>query len=355
MNTMPDLTKPLTESVSWQAVLDRDAAFDGQFVYAVRSTGVYCRPSCPSRRPRREQVAFFAAPAEARAAGFRPCRRCAPDQPLPPRVELVERACRLIEAADVAPTLEALGRALAVSPFHLQRVFKAATGLTPRQYAAGLRAGRFKAGLRAGQDVTTAMYEAGYQSAGRLYAEAPQRLGMNPSTYRSGGKTMQIQYSISDCLLGRLLVAATGRGVSAVYLGDEDAGLEAMLRQEYPAAELVRAAQPRPETAAVVDYLSGQNPGLALPLDVQATTFQLRVWEELRRIPYGQTRTYTQVASALGKPAAVRAVANACAANPAALVTPCHRVIRSDGGLGGYRWGIERKRQLLDGEQHAAA
>jgi AraC family transcriptional regulator of adaptative response/methylated-DNA-[protein]-cysteine methyltransferase len=296
-------------------------------------------------------VQFFPSPAEARAAGYRPCRRCAPDLPLAPRAELVARACRLIETTAEPLSLDQLGRELAVSPYHLQRVFKAATGLTPRQYAAGLRAGRIKNELRSGRDVTTALYEAGYNSAGRFYADAPLRLGMNPRAYRQGGIEMHIHYSISACFLGRLLVAATARGVCAVSLGDTDAELEAMLRREYPAAELERVGEPGVETAAVLSYLSGQNPRLELPLDVQATAFQLRVWEELRRIPYGETRTYTQVAAAVGKPAAVRAVANACAANPAALVTPCHRVIRGDGTLGGYRWGLERKRKLLEREK----
>ncbi len=347
-----EITFP-AETVCWQAVLDRDAAYDGRFVYGVKSTGVYCRPSCPSRRPGREQVQFFPAAAAAQTAGFRACRRCLPDHPLAPKAELVQRACRLISASAEPLSLGQLGRELAVSPYHLQRVFKAATGLTPRQYTAGLRAGRFKTGLRAGEDITTALYAAGYNSAGRLYAEAPSRLGMNPRAYRQGGKEMRIHYSISSCSLGRLLGAATARGVCAVSLGNTDAELEAMLRGEYPAAELERAAEPVGETAAVLSYLSGEDPRLELPLDVQATAFQLRVWEELRRIPYGQTRTYTQVAVALGKPAAVRAVANACAANPAALVTPCHRVIRGDGTLGGYRWGLERKRLLLEKESSA--
>jgi AraC family transcriptional regulator of adaptative response/methylated-DNA-[protein]-cysteine methyltransferase len=346
----PETTFPV-ETVCWQAVLERDGGYDGQFVYGVKSTGVYCRPSCPSRRPGREQVQFFPSAAEARAAGFRPCRRCLPDHLLAPRAELVQRACRLIEDAAEPLSLERLGQELAVSPYHLQRVFKAATGLSPRQYAAGLRAGRIKSELRSGTNVTTALYAAGYNSAGRFYTEAPLRLGMNPSTYRQGGKEMHITYTISACSLGRLLVASTPRGVCAVSLGDDDSELEAMLRREYPAAELERVEEPGGGTAAVLSYLSGENRRLELPLDVQATAFQLRVWEELRRIPYGETRTYTQVAAAMGKPAAVRAVANACAANPAALVTPCHRVIRGDGTLGGYRWGLERKSKLLEQEK----
>jgi AraC family transcriptional regulator of adaptative response/methylated-DNA-[protein]-cysteine methyltransferase len=352
MNTQTILSIP-DEATCWQAVLERDARFDGGFYYAVRSTGVYCRPSCPSRRPRREQVTFYATREAASAGGFRPCKRCQPERDQTSRAELVERAIRLIENAEEPLPLEALGRELSSSPFHLQRVFKAATGLTPRQYAAGLRAGRFKEQVRrAAGTVTGALYEAGYGSSSRLYEESNHRLGMTPSTYRSGGKAMQIQTTIVDCPLGRMLVAATERGVCAVSLGKEDASLQAMLRDEYPAAAIQPSAEGlQHEVHALLDYLNGEQPRLDLPLDVQATAFQLRVWEELRRIPYGETRTYTQVAEAIGRPKAVRAVANACANNPAALVNPCHRVIRRDGSLGGYRWGLERKQALLAGER----
>ena len=347
--TFPD------EAACWQAVLARDETFDGRFYYGVRSTGVYCRPSCPSRRPNRAQVRFHPSRASAEADGFRPCRRCHPEQELTPRAELVAQAVRLIETSEQPLTLAALGQALHSSPFHLQRVFKAATGLSPRQYAAGLRAGRLKDELRGGADVTTALYEAGYGSPSRMYEESTGRLGMNPADYRSltlGRKSMPIHYTIVDCPLGRLLVAATATGVCAVSLGSQDSALEAGLRAEYPAAEI----QPAPngmqqEVRALLDYLSGEKPGLDLPLDLRATAFKLRVWEELRRIPYGETRTYSQVAVAIGSPKAVRAVANACASNPAALVNPCHRVIRRDGSLGGYRWGLERKQALLAGER----
>jgi len=342
----------LDEEACWQAVLQRDARQDLRFFYAVRSTGVYCRPSCPARRPRREQVRFFARREEAQAAGFRACKRCQPERDLSPQAELASQAIALIEAAPEPPSLEALGRQLHASPFHLQRVFKAVTGLSPRQYAAGLRAGRLKAQLRDGQDVSGALYEAGYASSSRMYAEAGARLGTTPSNYRSGGSQMQIHYSLSDCPLGRLLVAATPRGVCAVSLGSDDPALLAGLRAEYPAAELLPAADGlQREVACLLDYLSGAQPRLDLPLDVQATAFQLRVWEELRRIPYGETRSYTMLAEAIGRPKAVRAVANACASNPAALITPCHRVIRGDGTLGGYRWGLERKRALLASEK----
>ena len=345
-NTFPD------EATCWQAVLERDEQYDGRFYTGVRSTGIYCRPSCPARHPGREQVRFYPTREAAVQAGFRPCKRCKPERKQSTQAELVERAIRILSSAEEPPTLEVLGRELGASPFHLQRVFKAATGLSPRQYAAGLRAGRFKEEVREGTSVTGALYEAGYGSSSRLYEESNQRLGMTPSVYRSGGRAMQIQTAIVDCPLGRMLVAATERGVCAVSLGTEDAGLQEALRAEYPAAEIAPAAGGlQDEVHALLAYLNGQQPRLDLPLDVQATAFQLRVWEELRRIPYGETRTYTQVAEAIGRPKAVRAVANACANNPAALVTPCHRVIRTDGSLGGYRWGLERKASLLAEEK----
>jgi AraC family transcriptional regulator of adaptative response/methylated-DNA-[protein]-cysteine methyltransferase len=352
MNTQPPNHSFPDEETCWQAVERRDAQYDLRFFYAVRSTGIYCRPSCPSRRPRREQVNFCPTREAAQAAGFRPCKRCQPERDLSAQAELVQRAIQLIESAEVAPSLEALGRQLNASPFHLQRVFKAATGLSPRQYAAGLRAARLKEQLRGGQAVTSALYAAGYGSSSRLYEEAGARLGMTPSHYRSGGREMQIQFTLSDCPLGRMLVAATPSGVCAVSLGADDAGLESSLRAEYPGAQIEMAADGlRSEVASLLAYLNGRQPRLDLPLDVQATAFQLRVWEELRRIPYGETRTYTQVAEAIGRPKAVRAVANACASNPAALVTPCHRVIRGDGSLGGYHWGLERKKTLLSDER----
>jgi AraC family transcriptional regulator, regulatory protein of adaptative response / methylated-DNA-[protein]-cysteine methyltransferase len=360
MNTQANPSQFLDEAACWQAVQARDEQFDGRFYYGVRSTGVYCRPSCPSRRPGRAQVRFYPTRAAAEADGFRPCRRCRPDLDLTPRAELVARAVSLIESSPDPLTLEALGKALHASPFHLQRVFKAATGLSPRQYAAGLRAGRFKQELRGGSDVTGALYEAGYGSSSRMYEESTGRLGMSPTDYRSlsnGKISMHIQYTIVDCPLGRLLVAATDKGVCAVSLGSQDAALESALRAEYPAAEILPApngdkggAGMQGEVRSLLDYLSGAQPGLDLPLDLRATAFKLRVWEELRRIPYGETRTYAQVAAAIGSTKAVRAVGNACATNPAALVNPCHRVIRADGSLGGYRWGLERKRALLAAE-----
>jgi AraC family transcriptional regulator, regulatory protein of adaptative response / methylated-DNA-[protein]-cysteine methyltransferase len=345
----------LDEQSCWQAVQTRDARFNGLVYYGVRSTGIYCRPSCPSRRPNREQVKFFQSYEEAEQAGYRPCRRCQPRQALNPdsQVELVTRACRLIESNPAESlTLNELGRQLSVSPYHLHRMFKSVTGITPHQYAAAHRVKEFKSQIKAGSDLITAMVDAGYGSNSRLYENADGQLGMTPASYRRGGSGMQINYTIVDSSLGRLLVAATDRGICAVSFADEDAALEAFLKSEYPAANIQREdVLLKRWVSAILEYLDGSQPHLDLPLDVQATAFQLRVWEELRRIPYGETRTYLQVAHAIGQPEAVRAVGHACATNPAALVTPCHRVVRTDGGMGGYRWGLERKQALLAKEQ----
>jgi AraC family transcriptional regulator of adaptative response/methylated-DNA-[protein]-cysteine methyltransferase len=341
----------------WRAVLARDADRDGSFVYAVRSTGVYCRPSCPAKPPRREQVAFYALPELAERAGFRACRRCRPrDVTADPHVETVRRACRYIEANLEEPlTLAVLGEHVALSPAHLQRTFKRVTGISPRQYADACRLGRLKARLKTRRTVTMAMLEAGYGSSSRLYERAADQLGMTPGTYRRGGRGMQVRYALLDCPLGRLLLAATERGVCAVCIGEADGVLEESLRAEYPAAEVERDdAALRPLAAEMLAHLSGERPHLDLPVDVQATAFQWRVWRELQAIPYGETRTYQQVARAVGRPSAVRAVARACATNPVAVVIPCHRVVRTDGGLGGYRWGLKRKRALLDQERKGA-
>lgn len=342
----------------WQAVLARDVRFDKTFVYAVRSTGIYCRPSCPSRRPRREQVVFYPLPEAAERAGFRPCRRCQPEVRRHNRqVELVDRICRTIEASlegsEGPLTLAALSVQAGIGPYRLQRSFKRVMGITPRQYADARRLGRLKTRLREGQDVTGALYEAGYGSSRSLYERAPAQLGMTPATYRRGGRGMRVRYTIADCPMGRLLVAATERGVCAVCLGDSDSALEAALRKEYPCAE-IHSDRNGPGHAslshwvtAFLNHLRGKVPHLDLPIDVQATAFQWRVWEELRAIPYGSTRSYSAIARAVGHPQAVRAVARACATNPVAVLVPCHRVVREDGSLGGYRWGLERKRALL--------
>jgi AraC family transcriptional regulator, regulatory protein of adaptative response / methylated-DNA-[protein]-cysteine methyltransferase len=350
----------MNEETYWQAVQTRDASADGLFIYAVRSTGIYCRPACPSRRPNRDQVMFFHLPEAAEQAGFRACRRCHPrDAALhEPQVELIQQACHYIaEHVESAPTLDEIGCEVGLSPHHLQRTFKRIMGITPRQYAEACRVGRFKARLKQGDDVTTAIYEAGYGSSSRLYEQAPARLGMTPATYRRGGLGAQIRYTIADSRLGRLLIAATKRGICFVSLGDDDRTLEAALASEYPAAEIVqdgKTDEPGSELGglgewvnAILGYLKGEEPHLDLPLDVQATAFQWRVYEALRAIPYGGTRSYRAVAEALGQPTAARAVARACATNPVALVVPCHRVIGEDGGLRGYRWGVERKQALL--------
>ena len=332
----------------WQAVLARDIHADGTFVFAVRSTGIYCRPSCPARRPQREQVVFFPVPEAAEMAGFRACLRCKPRE-ITPQVELVQHICRHIEANPEGQlTLAALSAHVSVSPHHLQRIFKRIMGITPRQYAEARRLGQLKAQLREGEAVTRALYDAGYSSSSRLYEQAPARFGMTPGVYRQGGKGMSINYTIVDCPLGRLLVAATDRGICAVSLGDCDATLEAALSSEYPAAEIDFDENSFSHwVSALLSHLGSQQPYLDLPLDVQATAFQWRVWEELQTIPYGSTRSYSNIAQRLGHPKAARAVARACAANPVALVIPCHRVVREDGSEGGYRWGMERKRLLL--------
>ncbi|MBI3734160.1 MAG: bifunctional DNA-binding transcriptional regulator/O6-methylguanine-DNA methyltransferase Ada [Chloroflexi bacterium] len=344
----------MNEDQRWQAVLQRDREADGAFVYAVRSTGIYCRPSCPSRRPQRAQVVFYERPAAAEQAGFRACRRCQPRQiaPSAPEPEWVRAACDYIEAHPGEPlTLDTLSARVHVSPYHLQRTFKRVTGVTPRQYAEARRLERLKTGLKNGGTVTGALYEAGYGSSSRLYERSADQLGMTPAAYRKGGLGMQIHYTLAACRLGRLLVAATEKGLCAVSLGDADAALEAALRQEYPAADLRRADAALGEWVhALTDYLSGQPLRGDLPLDVQATAFQRQVWDALRAIPYGQTRTYSQIALSLGNPKATRAVGHACASNPVSLVIPCHRAVRADGGLGGYRWGLERKRRLLETE-----
>ena len=344
------------EEQYWQAVMERDGRANGRFVYAVRSTGIYCNPSCPSRRPRREEVVFFPLPDAAEEAGFRPCKRCRPRESAAadPQVELVQRTCCYLEQhLDDMPGLSELGAQVNVSPFHLQRVFKRVVGISPRQYAEARRLGQFKEQLKEGETVTQALYEVGFSSSSRLYERAPGQLGMTPTTYQRGGLGMHITYTIVDSALGRLLVAATEKGICSVCIGDDDAQLEATLRQEYPRAEIRSDGEDTSEEGlhawveTLVRHLDGQQPHFDLPVDVQATAFQWRVWQELRAIPYGATRSYSQVAQSIGRPKATRAVARACATNPIAIIVPCHRVVREDGHMGGYRWGIERKEQLL--------
>lgn len=357
----------LPPEVRWKAVRERDRGADGKFVYAVRSTGIYCRPSCPSRKPQREQVEFFSLPEAAEQKGFRACRRCKPRTARlrDPRTAAVARVCRAIEeriSADGAGTadasddearltLSALSSTVGLSAHQLERAFRSVMGISPRQYADAQRMRRLKSQLKKGDDVTTALYDAGFGSSSRLYERAPSQLGMTPATYRRGGAGMQINYTIVSSPLGRLLVGATQRGISALYLGAEDAALQAALRKEYPRAKIGRDRNGLEAWVdQILEHLRGREPNLDLPTDVQATAFQRRVWEELRKIPYGTTRTYSQVARAIGKPKAIRAVARACATNPVSVVVPCHRVVREDGNLAGYRWGLERKLALLEHE-----
>ncbi|PYT22709.1 MAG: bifunctional transcriptional activator/DNA repair enzyme protein Ada [Acidobacteria bacterium] len=319
------------DEARWQVVLAREMCRNERFVYAVRSTGVYCRPGCPARRPRRENVVFFQVPDAAERAGFRRCRRCRPENPrhASPQIDMIGRACRLIEQRlEEAPlTLDRLGQELQSSPYHLERTFKRFLGITPRQYADALRLDRLKSSLRADRDVTSALYEAGYGSSRSLYERAPKQLGMTPATYRRAGRGMEIAYATVDSPLGRLLVAGTKCGICAVSLGDADEALAQGLSAEFPEAKIRR------DNSRLRMWVSA--------------AFQWRIWQELRKIPYGETRSYSQIAEALGQPKAVRAVANACAANRAAIVIPCHRIVRENGDSGGYRWGRERKRTLL--------
>jgi len=337
-----------TEDWRWMAVLDRDAAADGQFVYAVTSTRIYCRPTCPSRRPHRRHVRFFATPTAAEAGGYRACRRCRPAEREPDSLRQVREARRYLdEHLDETVTLDRLGRVVGLSPWHLQRTFKRITGVTPRAYAGGRRMERMKSRLKDGDSVTRATYEAGYSSPSRVYDQSPGRLGMTPGAYQRGGPGVRIRFTTVPTALGVVLVAATDIGLCSVTLGDDAGQLEAALRREYPAATIDRHDDElRRWAGAVVARMAGHE-AERLPLDVGGTTFQLRVWEALQRIPTGSTRTYAEIAREIGQPSAARAVARACASNRLALVIPCHRVVRGDGGLGGYRWGVERKRELL--------
>jgi AraC family transcriptional regulator, regulatory protein of adaptative response / methylated-DNA-[protein]-cysteine methyltransferase len=341
----------MQSETQWQQVMARDARQDGRFVFAVRTTGIYCRPSCPSRRPRRESVEFFADPQQAERAGYRACLRCKPTE-ISAQAQTVTRARRLLDEAEGVMTLAELSRRAGVSPFHLQRLFKRATGLSPREYQSARRMQQVKHGLRQGDDVTTALYDAGFGSASRLYEKAGRELGMTPGAYRRGGAGMIIQYAIVASPLGRLLVAATGRGLCAVRFGESAVELERELRSEFRAAEIHREdAALKPYLQPLLASLRGETSATNLPLDVRATAFQKRVWDALREIPAGETRSYTDVAQTIGAPKAVRAVARACASNPVAVAVPCHRVVRSDGELAGYRWGLERKKKLLEQEQ----
>jgi AraC family transcriptional regulator of adaptative response/methylated-DNA-[protein]-cysteine methyltransferase len=347
-----------TESHRWHAVLSRDPGADGEFVYAVRSTGVYCRPSCPSRRPRREQVTFFEEPAAAELAGFRACRRCHPSSGIAPNPDLplVRKACAYLDThVDDAITLTTLGRVTGTPPARLHRAFRRLTGITPREYRDARRGDRLRSSLRARKRVGPSVYEAGYGSSSRVYERADRMLGMTPATYAHAGRGALIRFTIVESPLGALLIAATGRGICRIGLGRREA-IEQDFRREFAAATIERddGALAR-QARLIVRHLDGRGPHIELPLDVRATAFQRRVWRELLAIPRGAVRSYAAVARAIGTPRATRAVARACATNPVALVIPCHRVVRADGGFGGYRWGDARKRRLLQLEGVSAA
>ncbi len=347
-------TQSLAEATArdprWTAVRTRDAATDAHFFYSVETTGVYCRPSCGARTPRPENVRFHATRADAEQAGFRPCKRCRPDQP--PRAEqqarLVAELCRFIEAAEQPPRLEALARRAGLSVHHLHRVFKASTGLTPRAYAQAQRARRVRTELGRSGSVTEALYGAGYSSNGRFYAETDRVLGMTPSRFRAGGADTEMHFAVGQCSLGAILVAASERGVCAIQLGEGPERLVRELQDRFPRATLVGGdADFERLVAQVVGFVEAPRLGLSLPLDVRGTAFQQRVWRALQEIPPGSTVSYADIARRIGAPRALRAVAQACGANALAVAIPCHRVVRSDGALSGYRWGVERKRALL--------
>jgi AraC family transcriptional regulator, regulatory protein of adaptative response / methylated-DNA-[protein]-cysteine methyltransferase len=338
----------------WDAVLARDSAHDGDFFFAVTSTGVYCRPSCPAKRPRRENVSFFRRPEDAEKAGFRACLRCRPKSASRnPQTDAVKNICRYIEQhLDEPVTLDRLGAAFGQSPFHLQRTFKKALGITPRAYADSCRMKLVKQSLQTGKSVTHALYDAGYSSSSRLYERTASQLGMTPDKYRRGAIAATIRYTFSDSPLGRMLVAATEKGICAIQFASSDDELLEGLKREFPFASRKQDDESmRTWTETLLSQITGHKLNRALPLDIQATAFQRRVWTHLQSLPFGTTQSYGEVAKAIGRPTAARAVARACATNPVAVAIPCHRVVREDGEMGGYRWGVGRKQALLQLEQ----
>jgi len=342
-----------TEDSRWQALAARDRSADGAFLYGVRTTGIYCRPGCASRRPNRANVEFFDTAAEAERAGYRPCRRCRPDAVAPrqARAELLERACRRLEAAETAPTLAELAAEAGLSPWHFQRRFKAAVGLTPRQYFASARSRRFRECLRDAPSVTEAIHDAGFGSSSRAYETAREELAMTPSAYRNGAAGEWLHCGAAPCALGWVAVAASGRGICAIELADDAEGARAGLGAAFPNARFAPGGADFDDLLGrVVAGIDSPAQAPDLPLDIRGTVFRRRVWQALREIPPGQTVTYAELAARIGRPNAARAVAGACAANRLAVAVPCHRVIRADGGLGGYRWGLERKQRLLERE-----
>ena len=348
----------LVDDEPWEAVIARDPKFDGKFVFAVATTGVYCRPSCAARRPRRENVTFFSRPEHAEKAGFRACLRCRPRSfSGNPQSDVAKEICRYIEQhLDESVTLARLGKVFRLSPFHLQRRFKAALGITPREYADSCRMRQLKRNLQSGDNVTRAMYDAGYGSSSRLYEKTASQLGMTPDKYRRGAIAATIRYACANSPLGRMLIAATDRGVCSIQFALSDGELIEGLKREFPFA--VRKPDEgglQTWIAALLSKMTGRELDATLPLDIRATAFQRRVWTYLQSIPFGTTRSYGEVAKAIGQPSASRAVARACATNPVAVAIPCHRVVREDGNISGYRWGVARKKALLDLEQSAVA
>jgi AraC family transcriptional regulator of adaptative response/methylated-DNA-[protein]-cysteine methyltransferase len=354
MTTRNELAAAQTVSdPRWAAVAARDPAADGRFFYSVKTTGVYCRPSCAARAARPENVAFHATAADAERAGFRPCKRCKPDQPsrAQQHAAVVADLCRFIESAETPPTLDELARRAGLSTFHLHRIFKEATGVTPREYAAAQRAKRVRSELESDVSVTDAIFGAGYNSSSRFYEKSSDMLGMTPTTYRSGGANTEIRFAIGECSLGSILVARSNRGICAISLGDDPDILARELQDRFPQAKLIGDdAHFAQLVARVVGFVEAPGVGLDLPLDVRGTAFQQRVWQALREIPAGSTTSYADIAARIGEPKAVRAVAQACGANTLAVAIPCHRVVRQDGHLSGYRWGVQRKRALLERE-----
>lgn len=367
MIPVPDTKRPKTRNAQQSASKDRDAvfwdfvrarnrAYDGKFYYSVATTGVYCRPSCPARLANRKNVAFHASCADAEKAGFRPCRRCKPNEPsLQDRYAAkVAEACRLIEAAEDPPKLDELARATGLSTYHFHRVFKTIAGVTPKAYAIAYRHKRVRENLKSSRSVTEAIHEAGFNSSGRFYANSDQLLGMTPSDFRSGGTNADMRFAVGQCSLGCILVAASGKGIAAILLGEDPEALVRDLEDRFPNANLIGGDRAFEDVMAkVVGLVESPQIGLDLPLDVRGTAFQHRVWQALREIPVGTTATYSEIAERIGMPKAVRAVAAACADNKIAIAIPCHRVVRNDGSLSGYRWGVERKRELLDREANA--
>ncbi len=337
----------------WQQVLARDSAADGQFFYSVKTTGVYCRPACGARQPRPENVEFHLTTADAEKAGFRPCKRCKPDQLALSVLQAVKiaQACRLIEIAEVEPTLMQLAEAAELSIYHFHRLFKSITGLTPKAYASARRAKNLRQKLNADTKVTDAIYAAGYESNSRFYETSNSTLGMKPLQYKKGGANTEIHFALAECSLGSILVARSAKGICAISIGDDPDSLLRVLQDKFPHANLVGGeAAFESVVAQVIGFVEAPKLGLDLPLDIQGTVFQQRVWQALREIPCGTTVTYSELANKLGVPKAVRAVASACAANTLAVVIPCHRVVRLDGSLSGYRWGVERKKALIEKE-----